>query len=144
MPDLSPDEQRNENRLKQIHDYIRHTFQLFLTWFALFATINYVAFGWLVSPNSAANSSGAASAGNSSHVQAIALVVGVNFIIQNFLGIAAAIIVDRVVKDFATKASKLEGPDPIVPIALYRGAIFLVGIALFVTAAVWGIVIAVR
>jgi hypothetical protein len=141
MPDFAADEQRNEDRLGQIHDYIRHTFQLFLTWFAFFAGINYVAFGWLASPNSTANT---AAANAASHAQAVALVAGVNFIIQNLLGIAAAIIVDRVLKDFASKASKLEGPNGIVPIAPYRGSIVLVGIALFVTAAVWAIVITIK
>jgi len=130
MPELSVDEQRNENRLRQIHDYIRHTFQLFLGWFAFFAGINYVALGWLASPN-----------GTASHSPSIALAVGVNFNIQNILGIIAAVIVDNALKDLASKASKLEGSDRIVPTALYRGSIVLIGIALFVTAAVWAMVI---
>jgi hypothetical protein len=39
MSDLFADDQRNENRLRQIHDYIRHTLQLFLAWFGFFAGI---------------------------------------------------------------------------------------------------------
>ena len=131
MSDLSADDQRNENRLRQIHDYIRHTLQLFLAWFAFFATINYAALGWL------ASSGGSTAKPPPSFVLALAL----NLIIQNLLGICAAVIVERALTDLASKASKLEAPDTIVPIALYRGSIVLIGIALSVTALIWAFVI---
>ena len=128
MSDLSVDDQRNENRLRQIHDYIRHTFQLFLAWFTFFAGINYVALGWLAGTTAKPPPS-------------LVLALALNLVIQNLLGMIAAVIVERVLTDLASKASKLEAPDTIVPIALYRGSVVLIGIALLVTASIWAFVI---
>ena len=121
MPVLATDEQ---NRLKQIHDYIRHIFQLSLGWFAFFAGINYVALGWL-----------ATSPGVANH-RSFVFAVGVNIIIQNLLRYSSP----GHSKNLASKASELEGPDGSVPTALYRSSVVSIGIALFVT--VWAIVIA--
>jgi hypothetical protein len=130
MSNLSADDQGNESRLDQIHDYIRHSFQLFLTWFALFAGINDVALGWL----------GSSSGATAKPPRLLILALALNLIIQNLLGIIAALIVKRALTDLASKAYNLEGPDTIVPIALYRGSVVLIGIALFVTASIWAFV----
>lgn len=88
MSDLSADDARSESRLKQIHDYIRHTLQLFLGWFAFFAGINYVALGWLAT-------------GTNHAAPSVAIAVGANFIVRNLLGIVRTIFVDRALKDLA-------------------------------------------
>jgi hypothetical protein len=46
---LSVEAQIEDSQLRQIHDYIRHSFQLLTTWFTAFATINYAAFAWMAS-----------------------------------------------------------------------------------------------
>ena len=126
MPDLTSDEQKKENKLKQTHDYIRHIFQLFLTWFTFFATLNYAALGWLAtSPKSPRDVSWL--------IEAIA----VNFVAQNLLDALATRGVYVAVNKLEGIASKFEAPDKIVPIAFYRGSVILIGVALIITAAIW-------
>jgi hypothetical protein len=45
---LSPQSELNENRLKQVHEYIRHIAQLLIAWFTFFVTVNYAVMGWLL------------------------------------------------------------------------------------------------
>jgi hypothetical protein len=41
------DKEKLENKVKEIHNNIRHITQLAVSWFVFFVTINYATMGWL-------------------------------------------------------------------------------------------------
>lgn len=131
MDTLSAEHEHSENRLRQIREYIRHLFQLFLTWFTVFATINYAALGWLA----------ATKTDGTFTVSPFAWPVAAIFIVQNVLGIIVSYMVRDALISLKEKAFALEMKTTIVPIGLYSGAIWLIMLALAITAGVWGIVL---
>jgi len=110
------------DEIKQVHDYIRHLFQMFLTWFTVFATVNYAAMGWLaaLSPNA--------------HLVSKAHLVAMVFIVQNLLALVCTREVWLALK---MQAAKVGGDDGVVPTQLYSRAIGLIAIAVGITALVW-------
>jgi hypothetical protein len=65
-----------ERRLDELHEYIRHSFTLFIGWFTFFGTVNFAAMGWM----------GASMANGA--FNRIAWLVPVMFITQNICGLA--------------------------------------------------------
>lgn len=122
------DEQRADN-LKQVHDYIRHIFQMYLTWFTVFSGVNYAAMGWLVGflTDKAHNR------------PAAAWVFSAAFVLQNILAVIVTYQVAKSLKRQSAEAARLSGSDRIVPQTLYRWSTILIGVALTITAIAWAI-----
>jgi len=126
-----------ERRLDELHEYIRHSFTLFIGWFTFFGTVNFAAMGWM---GTAALNGGA--------FNKIAWLVPVMFITQNFCGLACTYFVWRHLKDYDGRILSLEerlvrGKElydraSSVPINLYFRVMWLIAIALAVIAVVWG------
>ncbi len=38
-----------QTRIREYHEYVRHIFGLFITWFTFFISVNYVGIGWFAS-----------------------------------------------------------------------------------------------
>ena len=112
----------NSDEIKQVHDYIRHLFHMFLSWFTVFATVNYATMGWL------------ASLGPNAHFLSIAKLVAVMFVAQNLLALVCAREVWRALK---RQADKVGGAAGVVPMTLYFRAIALIAIAIGLTAIAW-------
>ncbi len=72
-PNEKQRQSRLENKIKEIHNNIRHITQLAMSWFVFFVTINYASMGWLAT----------------SLNRAIIGTIAGAFIVQNFLGIVA-------------------------------------------------------
>ncbi len=75
-PNEEQQQSRFENKIKEIHNNIRHITQLAMSWFVFFVTINYASMGWLASEKATLN-------------RAIIWTIAGAFIVQNFLGIVA-------------------------------------------------------
>jgi hypothetical protein len=120
----------NEKRLHEIHDYIRHIFQLFMGWFTVFVTVNFVTIGWLAT----SEKNGAYSA------PPFASVVPVMLILQNLLGVLAAWRVYVGLRRSNNQVADLEGiaeNETSVPIRLYSQTLLLVIAALIITVGAW-------
>ena len=125
-----------ERRLDELHEYTRHTFQLFINWFTFFGTVNFAAMGWM---GAATSLSGA--------FNGIAWLVPVMFVTQNMLGMAATYFVWLHLKEYDQRILSLErrlvhGKEIFdhpssVPIDLYFRVMWLIGTTLFVIAVVW-------
>ena len=95
---------------------------MFLTWFTVFATVNYAAMGWLAgwTPNARFNS--------------IAGSVALVFVIQNGLALVCSWYVWQALQ---RQADLVGGSEGVVPTRLYKRAIALIAAALVVTACTW-------
>jgi hypothetical protein len=89
------------NKIKELHNNVRHITQLGMNWFAFFVTVNYLTMGWLAKPPS----SGVESI--NSHI--IRVLAGV-FIVQNLLGIVGLIWVLRAAIAMKGEVNRLEKP----------------------------------
>ncbi len=87
-----------ENKLKELHNNVRHITQLGMNWFAFFVTINYLTMGWL------AKGSGNESINSRFPVWIIASV----FIVQNLLGIVGLIWVLIAANAMKSEVNRLE------------------------------------
>jgi len=132
------DEQQYERKLRELHDYVRHVFQLTVVWFTFFATVNYATMGWLAKSD--------ATPGN----RGLLWLVSLLFITQNLLGMAACLVVRRYVLDRDAEVMELERKvgasarteraPPLsssVPAALYSKTIGLMGFALGLILITW-------
>lgn len=95
---------------------------MFLSWFTVFATVNYAAMGWL-----------AGLSANSSFIS-VARLVAVMFIAQNLLALICTREVWRALK---RQAALVGGATGVVPTTLYSRAIGLIAIAVILTAIAW-------
>jgi hypothetical protein len=133
------DQKQLDRKFRELHDYIRHIFQLFVGWFTFFATVNYATMGWLAKP------SGLVPVGT--HL--VWLISGL-FISQNLLGIVACVFVRRYLlerdseilrlEQQAASSSQDESGPPLsssVPLALYSTTIVLIAWALGVILLSW-------
>jgi hypothetical protein len=116
-----------EQNLEQSHDYIRHIFQMFLTWFAVFATVNYAAIGWL-----------AQAVGENKVGYPFSWIVPIFFIVQNVLAMGGSFLVWIGLKRQAEAIGKIDKLSRnIVPEKLYFGCIILFECALLLTGGAW-------
>lgn len=130
--------QQTERRLDEIHEYIRHLFQLLVGWFTFFVTVNYASLGWLA----------AANADGKNSLASFAWLVPVMFIIQNLLGLAACYYVWLALRDYDERVfnleksivhnRKAEDERTAVPMPLYSRVILLMALSLLTIASVWG------
>lgn len=129
-----------QNKIEELHQYVRHVFTLFVNWFIFFVTVNYATMGWLTKPD-----------GNKGQDLGILYVVVALFISQNLLGIVACneiykylTTVDCKISDLGNIASTLDeirnGEEiysSSVPLATYKKIIILAKLALFIIAIAW-------
>jgi len=85
-----------ERKLQELHEYVRHVFQLLVGWFTFFATVNYASMGWLAKPSTPSPSKG------------IVWIVAGMFITQNVLGLIACSVVRRYLLDRDAEVLSLE------------------------------------
>ena len=129
-------QQIEENQLRQIHDYIRHSFQTFVAWFTVFATINYFAFGWMVSVARDGTSTGA----SSFSVVPLALPVAIVFAIQNVLAFLGADAARAALKQLGFEAESRSLNHKIIPLRDYDALIKLMRSGIVATGALWVLV----
>ncbi len=85
------------NKVKELHNNVRHLTQLTMAWYAFFVTINYASMGWLAkTPGS-----------QDINRNLIMLIAGV-FITQNILGIVVILMTGRAVKTKSEQISIYE------------------------------------
>ena len=97
---LTPDQRDYlKDKVKELHDNVRHITQLGMAWFAFFVTINYLTMGWLAK---------APASGRESINPYIILIVAGVFILQNVLGIAGICKVNKQAKALAEKVKTYE------------------------------------
>ena len=130
-------------KLAELHEYVRHVFNLFFGWFTFFATVNYATMGWLAKAE-------AATPQNSSLVA----VVTALFISQNLLGIAACFVVRKYLVSTNRRVLELEQQAQLVagqqnspglsssslPIEPYSQVIALIAVALAIIVGAWCVV----
>ena len=132
------DKEQMERKLREIHEYARHIFQLYIAWFTFFVTANYVSMGWLAKPNDDGKSY-------------IALVVGSLFVLQNALGAIATKYVWRCLHGYNVRVTNLEasalqnyesGDDnSSMPMNLYSAVCILALVTLLTIAVAWVIIV---
>lgn len=113
------------DNIKQSHDYVRHIIQMFLTWFSVFATVNYAAMGWLAT---IWVSSGAKLS------PAMVWVISTMFVAQNILAILGTWEVWKAIERQIKAVSQIGNT---VPQVFYFSALRLFAIALALTAIAW-------
>ena len=45
------------DEIKELYNFCRHDFRLFVTWYTAFTTVNYIAIGWVISSDVLNNNS---------------------------------------------------------------------------------------
>jgi hypothetical protein len=123
-------------RISDLNAYARHSFQLLVSWFTFFVTVNYASMGWL--------------AGSRKPGPRIVLIASM-FIAQNLLGILACLAVRRhlltadkkilgleqhVVGSPLRVVADLDNETP-MPLGLYSWVIFLMVVALITIIIAW-------
>ncbi len=83
-------------RIAEIHEYVRHIYQLFVGWFTFFVTINYATLGWLAKASGAEVS------------LSTRWSIAVLFFCQNALGITACLFVRAFLIARALEVDKIE------------------------------------
>jgi hypothetical protein len=82
---MSPSEsqlQRIEETIREIHEYARHTMQLYIAFFTFFVAMNYATMGFLVKD-----------AGSKPEATNLIFLIARVFIYQNLLAVASSIVV---------------------------------------------------
>jgi len=147
-----------ENKVKEVHNNIRHITQLTMTWFAFFVTTNFLSLGWFAK----VPSSKSEKFNSQINPRMICIVAGV-FIIQNFLGIIGVVMVRKTVIAKTLQASIYENwllstyksyfdqennkPQmnaleyPGVPITLYDRILILLGVVVIFLVVAWMLVL---
>jgi hypothetical protein len=126
-------------QLKELNDYERHTFQLFITWYTFFVGVNYLALGWLAT----------AKDGISALARWSPLIPSV-FLFQNALGLFCCYFVWISLKDHNDRIIALENSDlPTgealaeragVPIVMYKQVIWLIVWSLVSIVVAWFVI----
>jgi hypothetical protein len=131
------DKEQLERKFKELHEYVRHVFQLFIGWYTFFVTVNYASMGWL-----------ATSADAKPSLAKFAWLIPVMFISQNALGIFACLYVWQCLKESNDKILRFEQialPNDMastsVPILLYSRSIGLIASSLVFIIAVWSAIL---
>jgi hypothetical protein len=133
-------------RISDLNDYARHSFQLLVSWFTFFATVNYASMGWLAG-------SQRVTPGNVTPGKKMIVLIVVMFITQNLLGIAVCFVVKRQLSTANKKIMGLEqhvigSPLRVVteldnetpmPLTLYSWAIILMVFALVTIIGAWSL-----
>lgn len=88
-----------KDKIKELHDNVRHITQLGMAWFAFFVTINYLTIGWLAK---------APASGRESVNSYVVLIVACIFILQNVLGVVGICMVNRAAKALAEQVKTFE------------------------------------
>jgi hypothetical protein len=122
-----------ERRVKELHDYVRGNFQLYMAWFTFFGTVNFVSLGWLAALDEGVK------------MRSIVWLVPAMFISQNILGIIASKYVSDFMDGYNDRILGLEKilvPDEnaiesSLSLRLYNQVVALIAIALAIIAAVW-------
>lgn len=125
-----------DRKIKELHEYARHAFGLFMGWFTFFATVNYATMGWLAKPGSSPLP----------NTGLLGIVVTL-FITQNLLGVAACFKVAKYFRSTNNRIISLEtyvslnkstaAISSSLPIDLYIGVIQLIAGALIVIGFSW-------
>ncbi|MEJ7862394.1 MAG: hypothetical protein WKF90_12255 [Pyrinomonadaceae bacterium] len=125
---------RIENKVKEMHNNIRHISLLAVNWYVFFVTINYASMGWLA-------------VGNASFPKCIIVVIALAFIVQNILGIFALSKTEKVVKKMSNQVACYEN-QPInkgkieaksIPTELYKCLQICMSLVLISLILAWGI-----
>ena len=122
LPSIDP-----ADHLKQVHDYIRHIFQLFLGWFGIFATVNYAAMGWLAG----------VTAEGKTIAPLFAWLVPLMFISQNVVGLLGTWAMYGELRRQIRHASRIGGYGRLIPRSLQFRVLTLIAIALSLTLLSW-------
>lgn len=130
---VSMEARQAERRVKELHEYVRLNFQLYMAWFTFFGTVNFASLGWLASTSETAR------------LTSIAWLVPVMFISQNVLGILASKYVSDFFYQYDGNVRALERilvPDEntsqsSLSLRLYNQVVALIAGALAIIAAVW-------
>lgn len=134
-PVVGGPEPLENGKLKELHNNIRHITQLGMSWFAFFATSNYLTMGWLARPSGASNE-------NITQItQDFIWIVPRVFVLQNILGIAGLCWVLKTVRSMKNQVNILdpkrneEAPTcESIPHSLYNGiGIFLIAVLISFT-----------
>lgn len=126
--------------IAELHEYIRHGFNLFFGWFTFFATVNYASMGWLAKPET-----------EGARNQPLVYLVCVLFIAQNTLGVVACAVMRKYLISTNERVLKLErivhtvdgtlhlrpSFETSVPIKAYIHVTLLVAISLIVIMGAW-------
>ncbi|MDG4562263.1 MAG: hypothetical protein P9E88_13310 [Candidatus Competibacter sp.] len=125
-----------ERKIKELHEYVRHIFQMFVGWFTFFATVNYATMGWLSNIIKEPN-----------HSNKMIILICVLFITQNLLGIAVCFFLKKYLDEVNKSIENLEikitnmisfsGKLSSMPVRLYLNSVYLVGIALVLISLGW-------
>jgi len=131
--------ERIERVIGETHNYARQTFQSLITWFVIFATVNYATMGWLAKDVSSFAKIG----------------VSMLFLSQNVIGIAAVVVVSMWFRKLQHRIRTLEvvrdREDGLVsddmrtmesetmPCRFYRSVCAMMAVALLILAAAWAI-----
>ena len=102
-----------ERQICEVHEYVRHIFQLLIAWFTFFATVNYAAMGWLATSTE--------TVGNPNTLRLMAIL----FITQNVLGIRACFFILSYIGKSEEKLDSLENfviTDEISDLGIVRGS----------------------
>lgn len=95
MSDAQKEDKIYLDLAKRRDDYLRHTFQLLLSWFTVWLTVNYFSMGWV--------------AANWGKVEEnVGIVVAFAFVFQNVLGIFICIVIGIYFKGEAGRLLKIE------------------------------------
>lgn len=128
-----------EKEMNEIHNYVRHNIQIFLTWYTFFITANLVGLQWFVSLPKVGQSV--------SFNQYLSSALG--FLIVNLLGLYAShhtrkyikssdVRVNEIVNILATNSKYNSGtPQSPVPIKLYFKGIIAVQVSLIAMSISW-------
>lgn len=125
-----------QRRLRETHEYARHVFNVLVSWFTFFITINYASMGWLAGK----------SAVDSPKVELVQL-ISYLFISQNILGVAAEITILYYLLDANRRARSYEqiiqrdlshiDTHTCIPIRVYAPAVLLMSSALLTILIAW-------
>ena len=132
---LDEEQQKHlENKVKELHNNVRHITQLGMTWFAFFVTVNYVTMSWLPKDPSR---------------EIIWIIAGV-FILQNCLGIFGICMVNKTAAAKAAQVSIYENwllkvadapPEGLarasIPVSLYKYIAWFLMTVLFFLMLAW-------
>lgn len=121
-----------DSELKRRDDYIKHSFQLLVTWFTFFVTVNWATMGWV-----------AFSLKQVTETEFIRIVAGI-FAWQSMLGLILCVVAIFYIRSQIIRLTELK-PDQeekglfssVTPGLLYQGSIVLMFLALLPVEIVW-------
>lgn len=133
----SREKETAERKLDELHEYVRHIFQMFVGWFTFFGTVNYATMGWLAKVDT-----------GSSHNNKMIIAISLLFITQNLLGIVVCFVLknylfltNKIIEGLERKIMEItvSGDEELgsMPVRFYQKVIYLVVFALSMISVVW-------